>query len=82
MLIQRKLYLSYFIIISIFLLYGCATNKPQLKVEEKNPNTNINAVISQLSQQISSSMQEQNKRKVAVTNFPLLTGEWLKMIQL
>lgn len=63
---------------------GCVTSKPQLKATEKtaenpvvvNPQkTDITTVISKLSEQIASTMLVLNTRRVAVMNFPLLTGE-------
>lgn len=57
------------------IITGCAATNPQIKVTEKPAPVDINTAISRLSQQISSTMLEQNKRKIAVMNFPLLTRE-------
>lgn len=70
-----RMYKLSFCIILFLLVAGCAATKPQIKVTEKPAPVDINTAISQLSQQISSTMLEQNKRKVAVMNFPMLTGE-------
>lgn len=59
--------------ILLFILSGCTPSTPQIKTNDTN--TDINAIISDLAKQISSTMLVQNKRKVAVMDFPLLTGE-------
>lgn len=80
----RKHLLVLCVVVS-FLMIGCATTQPQVQVTEepvyveKPKKMDINIVISQLSQQISSTMLEQNKRRVAVMNFPLLTGEMTEL---
>jgi curli biogenesis system outer membrane secretion channel CsgG len=77
--IMRNCFLVFWVMV-FFLVVGCATPEPQVKViekpvyVEKHKRVDVNTVISQLSNQISSTMLEQNKRKVAVMNFPLITG--------
>ena len=70
------------------LVAGCATPKPQVKVTEKTAEKpvvveqqrmDITTVISKLSEQISSTMLAMNTRRVAVMNFPLLTGEMTEL---
>lgn len=74
-------YLLVLWVMVFFLVVGCATPEPRVKVlekpvyVEKPKRVDVNTVISQLSHQISSTMLEQNKRRVAVMNFPLVTGE-------
>lgn len=65
-------------VIVSFLIIGCATTQPEQKVE-RTKKVDIDTVISQLSQQISSTMLEQNKRRVAVMNFTLQTGEMTEL---
>lgn len=73
-------YLLVLWVMVFFLVGGCATPEPRVKVlekpvyVEKPKRVDVNTVISQLSHQISSTMLEENKRKVAVMNLPLLTG--------
>ena len=67
---------------------GCATQKPQVKITEKTAEKpvvveqqkmDITTVIAKLSEQISSTMLALNTRRVAVMNFPLLTGEMTEL---
>ena len=62
-------------LVAVFFIIGCATTQSQVQVTEQSKKVDVNTVISQLSQQISSTMLEQNKRRVAVMNFTLQTGE-------
>lgn len=78
-------YLLALLIATLFLVIGCATTQPQVQVTEKPvymekpKKVDINTVISQLSRQISSTMLEQKKRRVAVMNFSLVTGEMTEL---
>ncbi len=68
-------------LLSSIILISCTKTKPQLKTdaEQSAKHADINKVISNLSQQISSTMLEQNKRKVAIVDFPLLTGQMTEL---
>ena len=77
----RKDLLSFLV---LFFIISCNSSLSQVKGPEKPiveapKKVDINTAISKLSQQISSTMLEQNKRKVAVMNFPLLTGEMTEL---
>jgi len=78
-------YLLVLWVIVFFLVVGCATPEPRVKVlekpvyVEKPKRVDVNTVISQLSHQISSTMLEQNKRRVAVMHFFLVTGEMTEL---
>ncbi|MBI4651303.1 hypothetical protein HY745_08485 [Candidatus Desantisbacteria bacterium] len=71
--INNNLFLFIKFCFLLFMLSGCTSSNPQIKTN--NADTDINIVIHDLSKQISSTMLVQNKRKAAVMDFPLLTGE-------
>ena len=84
---MAKQILLVFTVMSL-LVAGCATPKHQVKVTEKTAEKpvvveqqrmDITTVISKLSEQISSTMLAMNTRRVAVMNFPLLTGEMTEL---
>ena len=84
---MAKQMLLIFTVMSL-LVAGCATPKPQVKVTEKTAEKpvvveqqkmDITTVIAKLSEQISSTMLALNTRRVAVMNFPLLTGEMTEL---
>ena len=72
---NRLLFLG---VIVSFLIIGCATTQSEQKVE-RTKKVDVDTVISKLSHQISSTMLEQNKRRVAVMNFTLQTGEMTEL---